>query len=81
MEEIYGKSHIVEPVATASNLSQKVIPILTDEEQKSEDSDIVPPKKKTKMEKQLHILTEYMEKNEKKEREDTEKDWNLKRKL
>nr|XP_012219694.1 PREDICTED: trihelix transcription factor GTL1-like [Linepithema humile] len=67
MEEIYGKSHIVQPVAIASNLSQKIVSISTDEEQRSdrENEDIVPPPKKTKMEKQLHVLTEYMDKNEK----------------
>ncbi|XP_020298477.1 trihelix transcription factor GTL1-like [Pseudomyrmex gracilis] len=66
MEEIYGKSPIVQPVALASNLSQKVSSFSFDEEQTSdEDSDIAPPPKKSKMEKQLHALTEYMEKNEK----------------
>jgi len=66
MEEIYGKSHSVQPVATASNLSQKnVLSISTDEEQKSDEECNVVPPKKTKMEKQLHVLTEYMEKNEK----------------
>lgn len=64
MEEIYGKSHIVQPAATASNLSQK-ISLSTDEEQKSDEDNDTVPTKKSKMEKQVHVLTEYMEKNEK----------------
>lgn len=65
MEEIYRKSHSVQPVTTASNLSQIVSSTLIDEEQKSDEECNVVPPKKTKLEKQLHVLTEYMKKNEK----------------
>ncbi|XP_011690948.1 PREDICTED: trihelix transcription factor GTL1-like [Wasmannia auropunctata] len=60
MEEVYGTSPSVQPVAVASNLSEKDVFLSTDEEEKL-DEDITVPLKKSKIEKQMEMWTKYFD--------------------
>lgn len=59
MEEIYSKSHSVQPVAIASNLSENIM----SSNEESECIEDTPPPKKTKMERQMQTWTEHFEKS------------------
>ncbi|XP_036148167.1 trihelix transcription factor GTL1-like [Monomorium pharaonis] len=73
IEEIYGKSSSVQPVAVASNLSVKDTILSTDEEEAIDENTCPVPLKKSKMDKQLEMWTTYFDENSQKREEAREK--------
>ncbi|KYM97842.1 hypothetical protein ALC62_11467 [Cyphomyrmex costatus] len=73
MDEMYGKSPSVQPVAIASNLSEKNALPLEIEEKKVDENTCSVPLKKSKLDKQLQMWTKHLDESMQKREETRER--------